>query len=595
MGANADEFAGSLDVRDGCLEIHMQGRSLDDRGADRWCAWARDNVPQYLRTHGIQQPSGADGFVTAREVNFSSNSIGDAGALALLRCLFNLRVGIKVLKLYRNNLGRAAAHALMDWLVVTPVPVIELHLSHNYIPREGAVDILKAVAHNPAYPPEARNGRGRVPLWLRLEHNIVANPDDLIATAEVKMERIFSSRARGGGTSSGKMLCYQKEPGQGRIDYSTADHCPLAQVTYLANQRLASQVRVPSEAQAWQARTSEREESARWRMMPATASRPAVPSAAPPSRPATSASADLASAEDGAVAPGDAATGSGSGAGAISIARRPPAGPPPPGPPPEAPMDLGAHKLAKAPPPAMLPNGLESLGLPGHLQGKAPPPGMEAKSPPRLVEGAPVTFEAKAPPIAFEAKGPPPSFEAKAPPPAVAGAAGSAVDAMAPPKASSGKPQPTGALAGLAASAGNANGVLARAIREAPIKGPLKAPGTPMPAAGQDVGGSGTAGFLEQQLRPHAAVPKEKAASLSGTAEAQSFGAFGPKDQPMVKGPLPLTSMGLALASGPAPPASANGGAPAGAGAGSGEVAKPVLQILQDVRMAPSNLLLLAA
>eukprot|EP00971_Amphidinium_carterae_P072826 1440404-Amphidinium_carterae.1 len=77
----------------------------------------------------------------------------------------------------------------MDFITRTPVPSYEIHLSHNYIPREGAVDILKAVAFNIVYPPE-KPGRGRVPLWLRLEQNIVANADDLVQQAELQMKKI---------------------------------------------------------------------------------------------------------------------------------------------------------------------------------------------------------------------------------------------------------------------------------------------------------------------------------------------------------------------------------------------------------------------
>merc|ERR1719473_984177 len=128
----------------------------------------------------------------AREVNFSNNSLGDKGVHAVLRVLFTLRIGVRVMKLFKNCLGRAAASALMDWLVVTPVAVFELHLSHNYIPREGAVDILKAVAYNTAYPSE-RPGKGRVPLWLRLEQNVVENPDSLIEAAERQMKKIRSA------------------------------------------------------------------------------------------------------------------------------------------------------------------------------------------------------------------------------------------------------------------------------------------------------------------------------------------------------------------------------------------------------------------
>ncbi|CAE8621265.1 unnamed protein product, partial [Polarella glacialis] len=140
----------------------------------------------------------------------------------------------------------------MDWLVVTPIAVLELHLSHNFIPREGAVDILKAIAYNTAYPIET--GRGRVlPLWLRLEQNMVVQPDELVKGADAQMKKI--REASGQFVSSGPMLCECKDTGC-RSDFCSlarpGGHCPLAQLTYLSHQRDA-RVRIPAEAQAWQA------------------------------------------------------------------------------------------------------------------------------------------------------------------------------------------------------------------------------------------------------------------------------------------------------------------------------------------------------
>ena len=77
----------------------------------------------------------------ASQVDFSNNLLGDRGVHQVLKVLYHLKIGVRVLKLFKNCLGRASASALMDWLVVTPIAVFELHLSHNFIPREGAVDI----------------------------------------------------------------------------------------------------------------------------------------------------------------------------------------------------------------------------------------------------------------------------------------------------------------------------------------------------------------------------------------------------------------------------------------------------------------------
>ncbi|CAE8673231.1 unnamed protein product, partial [Polarella glacialis] len=222
----------------------------------------------------------------------------DRGAHAILRALFYLKIGARVVKLFKNNLGRAAAHALMDWLVVTPIAVLELHLSHNFIPREGAVDILKAIAYNTAYPIET--GRGRVlPLWLRLEQNMVVQPDELVKGADAQMKKI--REASGQFVSSGPMLCECKDTGC-RSDFCSlarpGGHCPLAQLTYLSHQRDA-RVRIPAEAQAWQVTREPKEEAARWRMQPAV-SRDTTPAATPTN--ASSLAVDVAQADAGAAA-----------------------------------------------------------------------------------------------------------------------------------------------------------------------------------------------------------------------------------------------------------------------------------------------------
>lgn len=451
----AAEYESSLAVRDGALEIYMQGRSLDDAHAEKWCAWAREHVASFLRKNAIQRQ--ANGFAPAREVNFSNNSLGDKGVHAVLRVLFNLRIGVRVLKLFKNNLGRAAASALMDWLVVTPIAAYELHLSHNFIPREGAVDILKAVAYNTAYPPE-KPGRGKIPLWLRLEQNIVTNPDDLIATAENQMRKI---RAVGGSTlTDGVMLCYLRDPNRHvcRSDFcehSRGDHVPLAQVTYLVNQR-DSRMRVPTEAQSWHSGRDQREETSRWRI-----AAPLVSPIGPVSQRRN----------------GDASCTVHAKAWGIELLggfSRPADSPwhpgdlPPPLSPPildtsPPPLPVGsapavkpppASRGTKAPPPACPPAAVDGeatrvIGVPPEV--KPPPPGFPdpflppAKGPPAERCSPALPCEFKAPPLAFKAS--PVGFE------------------VAPAK-------PPPAAKGIGDEPEDGEGVMARAMREAPIKAP---------------------------------------------------------------------------------------------------------------------------
>lgn len=242
------EFEGCLSVRDGQLSICMQSRQMDDNKIHKWCAWMEENLPDFIETNRLPR---TNGFLQCREVNFANNNLGDRGGLALLRVLYNNQLAVRIIKLFKNQLGRAFASSMMDWLRNTPVPAQELHLSHNFIPREGAVDILKAVAHNEVYPAVLKGG-SRQPLWLRLEQNMVEKPDELLKVAEEHLAKIAKHRLGGDMLSICSVPKAMKE----------GEPCPLAQVAYLINQR-DHRTRVPHEAQQWKAGPSE---PSRWRV-----------------------------------------------------------------------------------------------------------------------------------------------------------------------------------------------------------------------------------------------------------------------------------------------------------------------------------------
>ncbi|CAK9019961.1 unnamed protein product [Durusdinium trenchii] len=244
------EFEGCLTVSSGQLCIGMQSRNLDDAGVEKWCSWMDDCLEDFVRNKRLRRET--DGFLLCREANFSANMIGDLGGRALLRVLFTHKIAVRIVKLFKNHLGRAFASSMMDWLTITPVPAVELHLSHNYIPREGAVDILKAVGHNKVYPAKNLNGTQQ-PLWLRLEQNIVEKPDELLRVAEEQL--------RAPGASPGAApLSLDNVPRAVAADQP----CPLAQVAYLTNQR-DHRRGVPPEAQRWRAQAGPKE-AFRWRI-----------------------------------------------------------------------------------------------------------------------------------------------------------------------------------------------------------------------------------------------------------------------------------------------------------------------------------------
>eukprot|EP00421_Protoceratium_reticulatum_P066700 CAMPEP_0168416510 /NCGR_PEP_ID=MMETSP0228-20121227/30775_1 /TAXON_ID=133427 /ORGANISM="Protoceratium reticulatum, Strain CCCM 535 (=CCMP 1889)" /LENGTH=437 /DNA_ID=CAMNT_0008430333 /DNA_START=36 /DNA_END=1348 /DNA_ORIENTATION=+ len=113
-------------------------------------------------------------------LNISQNEISDAGCKSLVQFLTDACVPLRVLKLYANHLGDGAAHALAGYIRGSKHPVAEIHLSHNFIQRDGAAALLEAAAEasdssgGARYPSFDLVSKVRpVPLWLRLEHNLL--------------------------------------------------------------------------------------------------------------------------------------------------------------------------------------------------------------------------------------------------------------------------------------------------------------------------------------------------------------------------------------------------------------------------------------
>lgn len=285
------DFSQSLFLQSKRLAIEWKCKSMDDAGALRWCQWASRAIPAFVHEKQLRKPA-EDTLLAASIVDFSGNNIGDKGCHGILSLLFELRIAADKLKLHKNLLGRAAAQTLMHFLGRTEHPLNELHLSHNYITREGAVDILKGVAWNPRYPGTLRDSVGRlkyVPLWLRLESNMISDPEGLLIQAERKMQDARRTVAEGHhvAVTSDKAICEISDIAAGycsatRCDHAHGTHCAMVHLTYPRQQRLPlEKVKVPMEAKAWQDRPNE---ASLWTL--------GGPKALPPSRPPKSSAAE---------------------------------------------------------------------------------------------------------------------------------------------------------------------------------------------------------------------------------------------------------------------------------------------------------------
>jgi len=275
------EFESSVSLQGMSLEIQMGSRELTNRGAERWSKWAMEAVPKFLERHGIAK-SDRTSHIIAREVNFTNNKIGDNGLHFILKALHYLNIGARVMRFSGNSLGRAAASVLMDWLALTPSATNELHLSHNWIPKEGAYDILNSIAVNLHYP--ATSGSRRIPLLLGLEMNLITEGLDGAAFCRICensmgliREKVTRQKLGIDVSKEAPMLCDCSDSSRCqplRCVCGRSGQSSLVQLLDLHKQR-DGRTRPPAQALEWQTSLPKREEAARWRMLaPSRPSRP---------------------------------------------------------------------------------------------------------------------------------------------------------------------------------------------------------------------------------------------------------------------------------------------------------------------------------
>lgn len=146
-------------------EVNLSGRRLDDAQFEGWCERWKGGVP----------------LISLSSLNLSSNELGNRGGSLLVELLTQLGAPIRTLKLFSNHLGDDAAVSLARYIEGSRHTLAELHLSHNIITQEGAAALLTAAAAapdktgGPRYPSFERacTMQRPVPLWLRLEHNLI--------------------------------------------------------------------------------------------------------------------------------------------------------------------------------------------------------------------------------------------------------------------------------------------------------------------------------------------------------------------------------------------------------------------------------------
>jgi len=97
------------------------------------------------------------------------------------------------LKLFANDISQGGVLAICEFIRMNErtEPLQELHLSHNEIDDESALELLRTLHFQcPRYPPRRMaEGTGDMvlaPVWLRLNHNRVRDPSAVRLAAEAE-------------------------------------------------------------------------------------------------------------------------------------------------------------------------------------------------------------------------------------------------------------------------------------------------------------------------------------------------------------------------------------------------------------------------
>uniref|UniRef100_A0A7S1SC33 Uncharacterized protein n=1 Tax=Alexandrium catenella TaxID=2925 RepID=A0A7S1SC33_ALECA len=198
-------------------EVNLSGRMFDDTKLANWC----ERMPPGLMN-----------------INLSNNGLGDASAKTLVCALLEAAQPIRVLKLFSNRIGDGGALPLAKYIEESQHVLGELHLSHNAIQRDGAEALLMAAvcaqgttrgggAIAPRYPSFETVGQCRpVPLWLRLEYNLIE--DGHLFQIDMEKKLLATRRDRGYLPDAGTqvpMLCEAIE-GYGCSSHGCSLLCP---------------------------------------------------------------------------------------------------------------------------------------------------------------------------------------------------------------------------------------------------------------------------------------------------------------------------------------------------------------------------------
>lgn len=150
--------------------------------------------------------------------------IGDRGCKELFEFFGEMGFEFRKMMLHRNKIGDTGAKAMALYFQQSP-GVEELHLSDNFMHREGVSAIFRAVMANPVFPRRSGCGKFVTPLWCRLNNNAVQNPLGLLT--ELGCAKNFEEKSQNNRNFRGYTV-------QG---WETTNHFPKVHCLFFQNQR----------------------------------------------------------------------------------------------------------------------------------------------------------------------------------------------------------------------------------------------------------------------------------------------------------------------------------------------------------------------
>lgn len=182
---------------------------------ERYCRWLRLRLTAFQEEHGSELLRHCRG-----EVDFSHNNMSNHMVWLLLETLAQHEVHAALLKLFSNRISQGGVLAICEFIRMNERAdaVQELHLSHNEIDDDSVLELLRTLHFNrPRYPPQRLpEGSGSsfstelvlAPVWLRLNHNRVRDPETVRQKAEAEGITICTALDRNG---CGTTRCCRRE------------------------------------------------------------------------------------------------------------------------------------------------------------------------------------------------------------------------------------------------------------------------------------------------------------------------------------------------------------------------------------------------